>query len=152
MTEFFTFLAVLGLDFGTKQWAEKTLPLNRRKEIVRNHLYFWHIKNSGIAYNRFSGRRKEILFFTGGILAFYGMQFINILRGKGDRRLALPLAMTLAGGVGNFLERLQKGKVTDFLYIPAKGRKAPIFNVADVFIWIGAAGLAVLPLAKNVKK
>ena len=152
MTELLTFLAVLGLDFGTKQWADQTLPLNRKKEIVKNHLYFWHIKNSGIAYNRFSGRRKGILLFTGGILAFYSIQLISILRGKGDRRLALPLAMTLGGGFGNFMERLRKGRVTDFLFIPAEGKNAPIFNIADIFIWIGAVGLAILPLTKNAKK
>ena len=152
MSELFTFLAVLGLDFGTKKWADETLPLNRKKEIVRNHLYFWHIKNSGIAYNRFSGKRKEILVFTGGILAYYSIQFVKILRGKGDRRLALPLAMTLGGGLGNFLERLRKGSVTDFLFIPAEGKNAPIFNIADIFIWMGAVGLAVLPLTKNAKK
>ena len=152
MTEILTLLAVLGLDFGTKKWANENLPLNRKKEIVKNHLYFWHIKNSGIAYNRFSGKRKSILLFTGGILVFYSVQLFRILQGKGDRRMALPLAMTLGGGLGNFLERLRKGKVTDFLFIPAEGKNAPIFNVADVFIWIGALGLTILPFAKNEKK
>ena len=152
MTELFTFLAVLGLDFGTKKWVDEKLPLNRKKEIVRNHLYFWHIKNSGIAYNRFSGKRKGILLFTGGILIYYSIQFLNLLRGKGDRRLALPLAMTLGGGLGNFLERLRKGKVTDFLFVPVEGKNAPIFNIADLFIWIGAIGLTIIPFVKNVKK
>ena len=38
MSELFTFLAVLGLDFGAKKWAEENLPLNRNKEIVKNRL------------------------------------------------------------------------------------------------------------------
>lgn len=155
MTELFTLLAVLGLDRLTKRWANQRLLLNRKKEIVKNRLYFWHIKNNGIAYNKFSGRQKEILFYTGGMLALYSLQFWRILRGKGERRLAVPLALILGGGWGNFLERLKKGCVTDFLYIPVERKNAPIFNIADVSIWLGAAGMlfcACRKKAKNAKK
>ena len=139
-----TFFTILGLDFGTKKWAEENLPLNQRKEIVKNHLYFWHIKNSGIAYNRFSGKRKGILLFTGSLLVYYMGVFVNVLRGKRSGKYALPLALTLGGGCGNFLERARKGRVTDFLYIPVKGKNAPIFNLADVAIWIGAVWLMIV--------
>ena len=54
MKAVFAFLVALGIDLSTKRWAEQALPLNQKQEIVKNHLYFWHIKNSGIAYNRFS--------------------------------------------------------------------------------------------------
>lgn len=143
--------AVFGLDFLTKRWAEKNLPLNRKKEIVKNHLYFWHIKNSGIAYNRFSGKRKGILLFTGGLLAYYTGVFINALRGKKSRKYVLPLALTLGGGYGNFLERAGKGKVTDFLFVPAEGRNMPIFNLADIAIWVGAAWLTIVSCGENDK-
>ena len=88
MSELFTFLAVLGLDLGTKKWAEENLPLNRKKEIVKNRLYFRHIKNSGIAYNRFSGKRNGILLFTGSLLAYYSMAFLQALAGKKERKYA----------------------------------------------------------------
>lgn len=141
-----TLFAVLGLDTVTKKWANKNLPLNRKKEIVRNRLYFWHIKNSGIAYNRFSGKRKSILLFTGGLLAYYSGVFINVLRGKKNRKYTLPLALTLGGGYGNFLERARKGKVTDFLFVPAEGRNAPIFNLADISILLGTLWLTFVSL------
>ena len=41
-------LTVLGIDLSSKEWAEKNLPLNKKREIVKDHLYFWHIKNRGI--------------------------------------------------------------------------------------------------------
>ena len=141
-----TLFAVLGLDTVTKKWADENLPLNRKKEIVRNRLYFWHIKNSGIAYNRFSGKRKSILLFTGGLLAYYSGVFINVLRGKKSKKYDLPLALTLGGGYGNFLERAGKGKVTDFLFVPAEGRNAPIFNLADISILLGTLWLTFVSL------
>ena len=144
MSEIFTFLAVLGLDFGTKKWAEENLPLNRNKEIVKNRLYFRHIKNSGIAYNKFSGKRNGILLFTGSLLAYYSMAFLQALAGKKERKYAMPLALILSGGFGNFTERVRKGKVTDFIFIPVEGKNAPIFNLADVAVWIGGIWLAIV--------
>ena len=141
-----TLFTVFGLDSITKKWAEETLPLNRKKEIVKNYFYFWHIKNSGIAYNRFSGKRKSILLFTGGLLAYYSGVFINVLRGKKSKKYDLPLALTLGGGYGNFLERAGKGKVTDFLFVPVEGRNAPIFNLADISILLGTLWLTFVSL------
>ena len=146
MNGILTLFTVFGLDHITKKWADEKLPLNRKKEIVRNRLYFWHIKNSGIAYNRFSGKRKSILLFTGGLLAYYSGVFINVLRGKKNRKYTLPLALTLGGGYGNFLERARKGKVTDFLFVPAEGRNAPIFNLADISILLGTLWLTFVSL------
>ena len=152
MRAIFTFFAVLGLDLSTKKWAEKKLHLNRKKEIVKNHLYFWHIKNGGMAYNRFDGKRKGILIGTGALLATYGGMLLHILRGKGAKRLALPLAFTLGGGCSNFWERLKKGKVTDFLFLPVEGKNAPIFNLADIAIVFGAVWMTIVSFLKNEKK
>jgi len=146
MNGILTLFTVFGLDHITKKWADEKLPLNRKKEIVRNRLYFWHIKNSGVAYNRFSGKRNGILLFTGGLLAYYTGVFIRVLQGRKSRRYRLPLAMILGGGFGNFWERARKGKVTDFLFIPAEGKNMPIFNLADVAILFGALGLTIVSL------
>ena len=144
-----TLFSVFGLDLRTKKWADETLPLNRKKEIVKNHLYFWHIKNNGIAYNRFSGKRKGILLFTGSLLAYYSGFFIHALRGKKNRKYVLPLALILGGGYGNFAERAWKGKVTDFLFIPVEGRNMPIFNLADIAVWIGALWLTLVSCSEK---
>lgn len=151
MNAILTLFTVLGLDFATKKWADETLPLNRKKEIVKNRLYFRHIKNSGIAYNRFSGKRNGILLFTGGLLVYYSGLFLQTLRGRKNRKSALPLALILGGGYGNFLERLRKGKVTDFLFIPAEGRNTPIFNLADVAILLGSVWLTFVSCGENEK-
>ena len=144
-----TFITVFGLDFVTKKWANEKLPLNRKKKIVKNRLYFRHIKNSGIAYNKFSGRQKGILLFTGGLLSYYSGVFIRVLLGKKSEKYALPLALVLGGGWGNFQERAKKGQVTDFLYVPAEGRNMPIFNLAEVAIWIGAFWLTIVSCKEN---
>ena len=55
----------------------------------------------------------------------------------------LSLILIIAGGVGNLIDRLYKGCVTDFISIvlpfnlPFIGNTFPTFNLADVFITIG---------------
>ena len=144
-----TLFVILGIDFVTKKWAQGKLPMNCKKEVVKNRLYFWHIKNHGVAYNKCSGKRKEILLFTGGLLAYYSRLFLRSLRGKESRRYAIPLAFVLGGGYGNFLERMRKGRVTDFLFVPVKGRNAPIFNLADIAVWIGAVCLTIVSFGEK---
>lgn len=144
-----TLFMVFGLDAVAKKWADASLPQNRKIEIVKNHLYFWHIKNSGIAYNKCSGKRKGILLFTGGLLACYGVGFLNVLRGRKSKKYAVPLALILGGGLGNFCERAKKGQVTDFLFVPVEGKNAPIFNLADIAIWVGAPWLAVISCSEK---
>ena len=64
----------------------------------------------------------------------------------------MPLALTLGGGYGNFVERMRKGMVTDFLFIPVEGRNAPIFNLADLAIGIGTVWMAIVSCGENNKK
>jgi signal peptidase II len=47
--------------------------------------------------------------------------------------------MLIGGSMGNLLERLTQGHVTDFLRIP----HWPTFNLADVFIVVGVALVAI---------
>lgn len=49
---------------------------------------------------------------------------------------AVPLVLLAGGAVGNLLDRLRLGYVVDFLTL--KIRKAPVFNLADLFILVGA--------------
>lgn len=135
-------LAVFGLDVYTKKWANEKLTVGKKQEIVKDKLYFWHIKNYGLAYHKFTGKQKEILVLTGGIISVYGAMLLQTFRNPKDRIYRLPLALVLGGGIGNFWERLRKGCVTDFLYVK-KGSNAPIFNVADIAVFLGAAWLVV---------
>jgi signal peptidase II len=62
---------------------------------------------------------------------------------RGDWRTALPLGLIVGGALGNLVDRLRFGHVTDFIqvyYWP--GKDWPAFNVADSAICVGAVLLA----------
>ena len=53
----------------------------------------------------------------------------------------LALALILAGALGNLIDRVRDGMVTDFIDVHAVGHHWPTFNVADIAITLGAAWL-----------
>lgn len=52
-----------------------------------------------------------------------------------SQEFMVSLSVVLAGATGNFLERVRKGRVTDFLFF--KWKRLPVFNLADLLIVIG---------------
>jgi signal peptidase II len=52
---------------------------------------------------------------------------------------AVGLALFIAGGISNWVDRLLYGSVVDFLNVGIGGLRTGVFNVADVAIMIGAA-------------
>jgi signal peptidase II len=59
----------------------------------------------------------------------------------------VPLALVLAGGVGNLIDRLRfEGRVTDFLYLHAGPLHTGVFNVADMAITLGVVWMGVRAL------
>lgn len=146
MKNILVFLGVLGLDLETKKWADKYLPLGKEKRVSKNLLYFQHIKNSGMAYHKLAGKKNLILCITGGLTAIYSFLFLgSCFSNKDAKKYGLPLAITLGGAYGNFLERWKKGYVTDFLYIK-KGKNPPIFNIADAALLVGAMFVGIVSL------
>ena len=99
-----------------------------------------HIQNTGAAFGMF---KDAGLFFT--IVAFIVSAVIIVYAYRlppGQWGMRVALGMQLGGAVGNLIDRLVFGPVTDFVSV---GNFA-IFNVADASISTGVALLAVLML------
>jgi signal peptidase II len=58
----------------------------------------------------------------------------------------------LGGAIGNFIDRVSKGKVVDFLDFYFGNYNFPTFNIADTFIVLGTIILAVYILFFNKKE
>ena len=51
--------------------------------------------------------------------------------------LRLSISFVLAGAIGNWIDRVLRGEVTDFLDFYIFGYDYPVFNIADICINIG---------------
>lgn len=92
-----------------------------------------HWYNSGVAFGMFQNGN---LVFT--ILAFIVIGAIIYYfphAEPDDWTLKLAMGLQLGGAMGNLIDRLLMGKVTDFISVGA----FPVFNIADASISVGVA-------------
>jgi signal peptidase II len=132
-------LPIAGLIVILDQWT---------KAIIRTNLNFgdvwspfeWltpyarivHWYNTGVAFGMFQD--KNLLF---SILVFVISLAILIFYPKlteDDWFLRIALSLQLGGSIGNLIDRLTVGHVTDFISIG----NFPVFNIADSCITVGA--------------
>ena len=135
MVYFFIVALIIILDQVTKNYIVTNLDVEEIRETKCPKLLLWHRKNYGMAYSSFTKFNKEILSINKIFVFIWSLILLVMCPLKGVRLLKTSIAMTLGGGIGNLIDRIRNKCVTDFIYI--KGKRTPIFNVADIFIVIG---------------
>ena len=138
--DYFILIVIAGFIIALDQWT---------KAIVRQNLEFgemwmplgWlspyarvvHWYNTGVAFGMFQD--KNLLF---SILALAISIFLIIFYPKlteDDWFLRIALGMQLGGSLGNLIDRITIGHVTDFISVG----NFPVFNIADASISVGVA-------------
>ena len=106
--------------------------------IIPLFLDFYLTKNTGIALSLFSSTdpTSQIILSITIFLALSYLTYIFFTTSEKLQKLSLTLI--IAGGLGNFLERVFFGSVTDYLYLRIGTTPLFIFNFADLIITIGA--------------
>lgn len=89
--------------------------------------------NAGMAFGLFQGSRW-LLLIGGGVIAA-GLAFWLLRERSFQSRAALSLI--LGGALGNLVDRLTRGVVTDFIDLHAFGQHWPTFNLADTALTVG---------------
>jgi signal peptidase II len=126
---------------------------------------FWHWRlsmNPGSAFGLFSsqGQAGRILLSIVGVAAVGGMLWM-LKKARGDQRvLHWALALVAGGAVGNLIDRIYYGVVTDFVLWhwgnDPKGphrfaNEWPVFNIADIVLVVGV-GLMFIDIQKEGKR
>ncbi len=132
---------VLVADQLTKLWARTSLA-GAPIIVWENVFSFRLIYNTGASFGIFQGRTTALTVFSiVGMLAI-GAFYFFLPREKKMRPMRLTLAMIVAGGIGNIIDRIAFGKVTDMLSFDLIN--FPVFNVADIGVTCGAIVMCVL--------
>ncbi len=132
---------VIFLDQWSKHWVRTSLALNESWSPfpwLAPFARLLHISNTGAAFGMFKSGGlifAVIAVIVSAVIVYYAWQL------PGDAGwMRLALGLQLGGAVGNLIDRLLLGPVTDFISV---GTFA-IFNVADASISVGVALLALL--------
>lgn len=129
-------LAVIALDQVTKALVRSSIAPGGRRELLP-FLSFVHVHNRGVAFGFLGGGGLPVLLVTFAALAL----LIGYFARHPERSLLwLPTGLLLGGALGNLLDRLRQGYVTDFVHFP----HWPSFNVADMSITFGVIVLVVV--------
>ena len=146
----FVSLAVVALDQWTKWLVEVHLPLGVVEPVVPGLLNLVHVQNTGIAFGLLASGGG-----AGWLLAVLAMAVLAVvllylrLTPAGERLLIVALCLVAGGAVGNLLDRVAAGSVTDFVDVYVGRHHWPAFNVADSAISIGIALMLIDTLRRR---
>lgn len=144
-TALIALLVTLALDQGTKLAVIEGMDLAARGEIevLPPWLNFRMAWNSGINFGLFSGRQEVLRWLITAVSVVIPVWvWLWTRRQKPGMAAQLSAGLLAGGAFGNVIDRLRFGAVADFLNMSCCGIENPYaFNVADVAIFAGVAGL-----------
>jgi signal peptidase II len=136
-------LVTLVLDQAHKVWMLDIYGIAARGRVpVTPFLDLVYVKNIGISYSLLDQHSYEgqLLLVAFGVAATFAL-WIWLARGAGNRLMAVSLGLIMGGALGNAIDRVRLGGVADFFSLHAFGFYWYVFNIADVAIVAGVAGL-----------
>jgi signal peptidase II len=138
------FALSLLLDQLSKVWARRALrPIYPSvKTIIPGFFDLRYSENPGSAFGLFRGLPgARYLLFVIGIGAL--VIVVSYLRKAAPeaRRLGAELGLLAGGALGNVIDRIAYGRVTDFVVWKVGVHEWPTFNIADAALVVGVIGL-----------
>lgn len=133
---------LISLDQLTKGLVERFLDSGEALVIIPNFFQIRMSQNTGAAWGFLSDAAWgiHILSLLSLVMSIVIMYW---LKRTEDKKGRVVLSLILAGSLGNLIDRIRIGAVTDFLMFNFGSYYFPSFNVADMCITIGA-GLLIL--------
>jgi signal peptidase II len=120
---------VIALDQATKALVRHDVPIGEHNDVFLG-IDVVHVQNEGVAFNQLGGGGTLVSIVVGAALLALLAYFATHLN---KPLVWLPTGMLLGGALGNIIDRIRYGAVTDFIKFPAW----PAFNLADASITLG---------------
>ncbi len=130
-------VVVLALDRLTKHAVESSIAPGEERSFLPG-VEIVHTRNDGVAFGLLGGSHVYLTVALALVVVAALLLFAWRL-GRGPTWL--PVGMIVGGALGNVIDRLRLGSVTDFIKLPLGW---PPFNLADASITIGVVVLALL--------
>ena len=146
---FFAWLAVAAVVIVADQvtkWAIIEWVALYEKVPLNSFVNLTHQRNTGAAFSFLAdagGWQRWFFIVLAVIVSAVIVVWLWRLRNERQAVLAAGLALVLGGAVGNLIDRVAQGYVTDFIQVWFGNWAFPSFNVADAGISVGAAFLII---------
>ena len=139
-------VACIAADQFTKWLAVSFLDPYGTTQLIKGVLHLTYMENTGAAFGMLAN--SPWVFNTFSVIAILALSLYLFLGHATGKLYEISVALIVAGGIGNMIDRIGRGYVVDFIdftrvYFPG------IFNGADSFVCIGA-GLMILALIREI--
>ena len=132
-----------GLDQLLKYWVSGSIGLGETMELLPGVLGLTHIKNTGMAFSLLSEHTWLLAALSAVVTVLIG---VLLLRRGFTRWEKVALALVMGGAAGNAIDRIFLGYVVDMFNLEFVN--FAVFNLADVFIDVGAVLFCVLYIVR----
>ena len=124
------------VDQYTKWLVREHLALHESVPVLP-FLAFTHVTNTGAAFGMLPGRNLLFIAVVSVVVVAVALSLRRFERELGGLGVACVLCI-IAGGLGNLVDRVLFGHVTDFIDLRWNGRTVwPVFNIADSCTFVG---------------
>jgi signal peptidase II len=130
-------LAVIAADQLAKQVVRDSIAPGETHKLLPG-VDLVNTRNHGVAFGFLPGSHLAVTILIGVALLILLVYFA---RHATQRLIWLPTGMLVGGAIGNIIDRVRDGAVTDFIKLPLGW---PPFNLADASITLGILILLLL--------
>ena len=141
-------LLIILVDQVTKWLVVKYMTLGESITIVENLLYITSHRNRGAAWGILQGQMW--FFYIVTTVVIIGIVYY-IKKFSADKLTGISLGLILGRAIGNFIDRIFRNEVVDFVHTYIFSYSFPVFNVADSALCIGV-GLMVIAMFLEEKR
>ena len=137
---------VLALDQWSKLYVREHFHLYQSRPLVAGWLDLTYTLNPGAAFSLFATMSpgfRSVFFIALSLTATVVLGALMLRRGT-TTSYAVAFGLILGGTIGNLVDRVSRGLVTDFIYFHHASFNYPVFNVADSAITAGVGLILIL--------
>ncbi|MCP9277110.1 lipoprotein signal peptidase LspA [Bacillus wiedmannii] len=142
-------LFVIAIDQISKWLIVKNMELGTSIPIIDNVLYITSHRNRGAAWGILENKMWFFYIITVVFVVFIVIYMQKYV--KTDKLLGISLGLILGGAIGNFIDRVFRQEVVDFIHVYIFSYNYPVFNIADSALCIGVVLIIIQTLLEGKK-
>ncbi len=148
----FLVLLNIGCDQLSKNAIRTHVSPKEYIEVVSDHLILTNVENTGAMLGfgaNLSPILKVIFLQLLPIIVLLILLFRILQRSTMNKWMVIAFSCVIGGGMGNIIDRIAYGSVTDFFHIKFGIFQTGIFNMADVSVTVGTILILFLSLRNS---
>ncbi|NPC92495.1 signal peptidase II [Bacillus sp. WMMC1349] len=143
-------LFIIGIDQLTKWLVVSKMEYGESIPVLDHFFFITSHRNTGAAWGILAGQMWFFYIITTAVVI--GLMYYIQKHVKGQILLGIALGLMLGGALGNFIDRIFRHEVVDFIHVVIVDYHYPIFNIADSSLCVGVLLLFIHMILDGKKK